>query len=138
MIKRLIPLTLALFATLSVFAQVPQTVNAEGYDPSNSSLTSVTCPMGVSAFAGTASQALAAAAQSNDVEFLCFNDVLEITHLGGQTFGDPDPSTDPGINYAWYTCPPTVSGVDFDAVVDDPCNLNPNFPTTSVTQVVKA
>lgn len=131
MIKRLIPLTLALFATLSVFAQVPKTVSAEATSDSAPSL--VVCPMGVSAFAGTSSQALAATAQSNDVEFLCLNDALEITHLGGQTFGDPDPSTDPGISYAFYTCEPTVSGVDLNTVLTDGCHLNPNFPTISVT-----
>ena len=137
MIKRLIPLTLALFATLSAFAQVPQTVNITGeYDPStyNPSLV-VTCPMGVSAFAGTSTQALDAAAQSNNVEFLCLNDVLDITHLGGQTFGDPDPSTDPGVNYAFYTCLPTITGVDFASILADPCHLNPNFPIQSVTVV---
>jgi len=131
MIKRLIPLTLALFATLSVFAQVPKEVSSE--PTSNSTPSLVVCPPGVSAFAGTSSQTLAATSQSNDVEFLCLNDALEIMHLGGQTFGDPDPSTDPGITYAFYTCEPTVSGVDLATVELDPCHLNPNFPIVSIT-----
>ncbi len=131
MIKRLIPLTFALFATLSAFAQIPQIVNIEG-DPNATSNSFVTCPVGVSAFAGTSSQALAAAAQSNDVEFLCLNDELIITHEGGQTFGDPDATSAPGISYIFYNCPPTISGVEFSDILNDPCQINPGVNVTSV------
>ena len=64
--------------------------------------------------------------QSNDVSpdtiFLCFQDALPVLH--NQDFvldGDPDPSTDPGIGYAFYDCQPTVDGPDISTVLTDPC-----------------
>lgn len=62
--------------------------------------------------------------QSNDIDpdtiFLCLGDSLLIDHNGDQVFVDPDPATPPGISYAFYNCPPTITGGD-TIVLDDPC-----------------
>lgn len=62
--------------------------------------------------------------QSNDVTpdtiFLCQGDSLFIHHNGDQVFMDPDPATPAGIAYAFYSCPPMMSGSD-TAVLADPC-----------------
>ncbi|MFK7809067.1 MAG: cohesin domain-containing protein, partial [Saprospiraceae bacterium] len=142
MTKRLlIPIFLSICFFQQAFAQVPVAVQVETPVPSLVSGSSMVCPAGVVADAGTTVQALDPAAQSNDVEFLCFNDVLSITHQGGQTFGDPDPVSAPGISYHFYDCSPTVSGPDLATLLTDPCilvdpgNGNPyatQFPTTAI------
>jgi hypothetical protein len=62
--------------------------------------------------------------QSNDIEldtiFLCHGDSLLINHNGDAIFADPNPATPPGICYAFYKCPPTVTGT-IDAFLADPC-----------------
>jgi hypothetical protein len=62
--------------------------------------------------------------QSNDIEldtiFLCHGDSLLIDHHGDAIFADPNPATPPGICYAFYKCPPTVTGT-VDAFLADPC-----------------
>lgn len=62
--------------------------------------------------------------QSNDVPsdtiFLCFGDSVFVDHNGDQVFNDPDPATPAGIAYAFYQCPPTISGND-TAVLSDSC-----------------
>ncbi|MFT5802231.1 MAG: hypothetical protein ACI956_002042, partial [Nonlabens sp.] len=122
MTKRLlIPVLLTICFFSEAFSQMPKTVQVETPVPSLTGANSMVCPAGVSAFAGTTTQALDPTAQSNDVEFLCFNDILNITHLGGQTFGDPDAASLPGIAYHFYTCTPTESGPDFATMVSDPC-----------------
>lgn len=69
--------------------------------------------------------------QSNDVTldtiFLCFNDVLDIDHEGGNLDGDPQPNTAPGYGYAFYDCRPTVDGPDLSTILTDPC-LNQTSP----------
>lgn len=74
--------------------------------------------------------------QSNDVPsdtiFLCFGDSMFVDHNGDQVFNDPDPATPAGIAYAFYQCPPTMTGNDA-AVLSDPClwpgNINGFFIT---------
>ena len=56
-----------------------------------------------------------------DTIFLCWQDRFFIDHnkdfdLGG----DPDPSTAPGIGYAWYDGVPTRTGPDLNAIEADP------------------
>lgn len=71
--------------------------------------------------------------QSNDVAgdtiFLCFNDILQIDHTGGDLSGDPNPSTTPGFGYAFYDCQPTQTGPDLATILTDPC-LNTVSPIT--------
>lgn len=67
--------------------------------------------------------------QSNDINldtmYLCFGDRVFIEHNGDFSLdGDPDPSTPGGIGYAWYSCPPSVSGTEISDVTADPCVLN--------------
>ncbi|RMF22856.1 MAG: hypothetical protein D6765_13810, partial [Bacteroidetes bacterium] len=75
--------------------------------------------------------------QSNDTQpdtlFLCFDDRIDIVHNGDADLsGDPDPSSQPGITYAFYQCPPSVSGPNLNAVVGDACLLtNPPPPAGS-------
>jgi len=67
--------------------------------------------------------------QTNDVSlnrmFLCAGDRIQLRHDGNAIFnGDPDPSTTPGIGYAWYACPPdpAISGADeLPTIITDPC-----------------
>ncbi len=131
MTKRLlIPVLLTICFLSEAFAQMPKTVKVETPVSSLVGANSMVCPAGVSAFAGTTTQALDPTAQSNDVEFLCFNDILNVTHQGGQTFGDPDPISPPGIAYHFYTCTPTVSGPDFATMITDPC-ISLDFTTAN-------
>lgn len=71
--------------------------------------------------------------QSNDVTpdtiYLCFNDVLQIDHQGGNLDGDPNDNTDPGFGYAFYDCRPTVTGPDLASILGDAC-LNKTSPIT--------
>ena len=105
-------------------SQTPVSVKVSPTSGATSGFSTAVCPPGVTAFAGTSTQSLFASAQSNDIEFLCINDSMNVEHQGGQPFGDPDVSTAPGITYAFYTCPPTVMGPDFNSVNADPCQLN--------------
>ena len=74
--------------------------------------------------AGTTVQNLSSGSQSNDQLFLCFGDSLLINHQGDQDLsGDPDPATTPGIGYAFYSCPPTIGGMDLATIITDPCIL---------------
>lgn len=87
---------------------------------------SVVCPQGASPFAGTSTQSLFASAQSNNVLFLCLGDSLAVNHNGDfDLSGDPQPVSAPGISYVFYSCPPSVSGPDWNSVLSDPCHIDP-------------
>jgi gliding motility-associated-like protein len=63
--------------------------------------------------------------QSNDIgfdrSFLCFLDRFQILHNSDENLtGDPNTSTQPGIGYAWYKSPPTISGPDLTTIISDP------------------
>jgi len=67
--------------------------------------------------------------QSNDINldtmYLCFGDRIFIDHNGDFSLdGDPDPATQGGIGYAWYSCPPSISGLELTDITADPCVLN--------------
>lgn len=70
--------------------------------------------------------------QSNSVTskqiFLCFNDSLKVLHNNDfNVSGDPDGFTPPGIRYALYDCPPSVSGPKLADILKDRC-LNKTSP----------
>jgi gliding motility-associated-like protein len=70
--------------------------------------------------------------QSNSVTnkrvFLCFNDSLNVLHNNDFNLsGDPDGFTPPGIRYALYDCPPTISGPKLSDILNDRC-LNKTSP----------
>ena len=67
--------------------------------------------------------------QSNDVApdtlYLCFGDSIRILHNGDMDLsGDPVPATPAGVGYAFYECPPTVSGPSLANVIADACTAN--------------
>lgn len=76
--------------------------------------------------------------QSNDTDFdtifLCFGDRIRIEH--NQDFSlvdDPNPATPGGVGYAWYTCPPTVSGPELSDIINsDPCLLTDPPPANNI------
>ena len=65
---------------------------------------------------------------SNDVSgdpiYLCLNDLISIDHDAGSAVftGDPEPSTEAGVGYIFYSCPPsdTFDG-DLTSIQNDPC-----------------
>lgn len=89
-------------------------------------------------FAGTQTNSLFAGAQSNDIAFLCFGDSLQVTHnQNAIVTGDGDPTTAPGIEYAVYTCPPSVTGFSQADILGDPCLLVV-LPSTISTHLPRA
>ncbi|MCB9081210.1 MAG: gliding motility-associated C-terminal domain-containing protein [Lewinellaceae bacterium] len=63
--------------------------------------------------------------QSNSVTrnrvFLCLNDSLRLVHNGAFVFNDPNLATPSGIGYAFYDCPPTITGPTLRDILADPC-----------------
>ncbi|NND31579.1 MAG: hypothetical protein HKN76_03240, partial [Saprospiraceae bacterium] len=60
-------------------------------------------------------------AQSNSIDsdpiVLCYGDQIYINHAGDADFnGDPNMATNPGVGYAFYSCPPTVTGQERDNI----------------------
>ncbi len=87
--------------------------------------------------AGTVNGFSPIVAASNDLDldtiFLCLGDSVFLDHAGDGDFtsGDPNPATQGGIGYAFYSCPPTVDASDLSGLTSDPCLLiNPlsGFP----------
>lgn len=73
-----------------------------------------------------------------DTIFLCAQDEFTIIHADGSEdlSGDPDPSTAPGVGFAFYNCPPTETGPDIRLIRDDPCvadNGEPPFDTLAIS-----
>ena len=87
--------------------------------------------------AGTVSQ-LNFFGESNDISltrsFLCLNDRFNIGPNGDAELldSDPDPATQPGIGYVWYTCPPSVERPDLNAILGDPCLLTTPPPPNDI------
>jgi len=132
LVRKVALLAVLSFAVLTVSAQVPSTVISDGFEPINLELEEVLVPCGLND-AGTIIPGTRTA-QSNDLNldtlFLCWNDEILIDHNGDQRLdGDPDPSTQAGVGYAWYECPPTADGPTLGAVSADPCLIpNPGAP----------
>ena len=110
-----------MLGALSVFGQRPQNISVEkGARTGAEKL--FACQ---DQFAGTISFANFLG-QSNDIDpdtiFLCLNDVIDVVHNGDADLtGDPNSATTPGITYAWFSCPPTVSGPNLATIATDPC-----------------
>lgn len=74
--------------------------------------------------------------------FLCFGDSLLVQHNGDADLsGDPQASTTPGIAYAFYTCPPTITGPTLQDVAQipgpgDPCVQPGSATGLYITQAV--
>ncbi|MFN0212639.1 MAG: hypothetical protein ACKVT2_00155, partial [Saprospiraceae bacterium] len=139
--RLLIPMLACFFLSMPALlrAQVPHEINYPAYDPHKvKALPHNPDMMCNNAGTITFGQFLGS---SNDVApspiFLCFGDSLLIQHNGDADLsGDPDPSTEPGIVYAFYECLPTVMGDNLQAIIGsalppqpgDPCIL-PGSPT---------
>ncbi|NJN78647.1 MAG: hypothetical protein HC803_10255, partial [Saprospiraceae bacterium] len=84
--------------------------------------------------AGTQVTSLSQGSESINPLYLCFGDTLNVAHNGDQNVaGDPNPATTPGLQYAIYTCLPTVTGPTLNAILGDPCLITDN--TGSVPQL---
>ncbi len=122
MIKRFLPLSILCLWSVMAMAQLPNAPVMKGYHAYNGP--DVRMCSSTNWVAGTSMQALDPAAQSNNVEFLCLNDALNITHDGNFSLDpteDPDATTAPGIHYAFYECAPANTGPDIDNISSDPC-----------------
>ena len=131
MYKLLIPLVAVLLGSATLLhAQVP--VSAASAQPSNAPHPTKLKDAPESActnFAGTfVLGAAGTSTQSNDLSldtlFLCFGDSIFINHNpDADLTGDPDPSSTPGVGWAFYNCTPTVTGDNLQLVSNDPCIL---------------
>ena len=120
-------------------AQTPRTILSKDPAPGQEGI--LACPPGQQNFAGTVSLG-PANAQSNDIDldtmYLCLGDEVLILHNGDADLsGDPIPATPPGIGYAFYNCPPTISGPDKTTIGTDPCLVN-NPPPADLFYVATA
>ena len=112
--------------SVTAYAQMPQAVQMQG-KTGQFSLEKMAC---ADQYAGTIEFGTFTG-ESNDIDeatpiFLCINDTYQILHNGDEDLtGDPQPSTDPGITYAFYSGMPTVGGPDLTTILTDP-NLIPN------------
>lgn len=132
---RYFTLALALFwaSAYSLQAQTPRSVVSNQTAAPES-----VCPPGQQNQAGTVSLG-AINASSNDIDldtmYLCLGDEVEIIHNGDFNLsGDPNAITPAGIGYAFYDCPPTISGPDQTTIGADPC-LVTNPPPTGLYYV---
>ncbi len=128
--KRLSLLLLMNACAFLALAQIPTTPGLSIVDPHPGQGPDVRICAATTWQAGTSEQALDPGNQNTVPEpsgtefYLCFNDILNITHNGDfnlDTAEDPYQSTPPGISYIFYDCPPTVSGVDLTNIEADPC-----------------
>ncbi|MEM8906268.1 MAG: gliding motility-associated C-terminal domain-containing protein, partial [Bacteroidota bacterium] len=137
MSHRIIPLTFFLFCTFFGLAQTPAAVKLEGSATLNLNASFV-CPPGANPSAGDADQILFPSAQSNDVRFLCFGDSMTIDNIGPVDLsGDPDPSSAPGVTYAFFDCAPTLLATDLATLVTDPCLTDEPDPSPSAFYAVQ-
>ena len=126
MLQRSISIIVLTFFYQTIFAQIPMQVQSES-SFSKADASRAACDND----AGSSTQTLAANAQSNDKVYLCKDDILNIKHNGSFNLsGDPIPGTPAGVGYAWYTCKPSVSGIELSSIAADPCAFKGNtaFP----------
>lgn len=128
MTKRFIPFVILLLNVSLLIAQVPKSVSIKG--KTGSPEVKMAC---ADQFAGTTIRTLGASSQTNDILFLCLNDVLQVDHQNNADLsGDPDPSSIPGVGYAFFGCQPTISGPDLATILTDPCILDNPPPTGGI------
>ncbi len=127
MAKKLISCCTLLFFVFSLGAQVPRNIKLDG-PLANKKAEKNACTND----AGTISFGVHTG-QSSDVSpdtiFLCFGDRINVVHDPGTAdlSGDPNPNTQAGIVYAFYDCPPTITGPTLADILSDPC-LNHTSP----------
>jgi gliding motility-associated-like protein len=125
MIQRFLPLFILCLLAFATYGQNPLVPGFDYFDPHPNEGPQTRVCSNTTWDAGTSNQSLELSAQSNDVEFLCFNDILEIDHNGDFNLDiaeDPIPATPAGICYVFYDCAPTSTGPDLTNINSDPCN----------------
>lgn len=121
MIKRFLPITLVLFFAFSLKAQTPTGITYDGkLEAPQLAAPKLMCNEAGTITFGTYT------GQSNDTDidtiYMCFGDEMEILHNGDEDLsGDPIPGTPAGIGYGFYSCPPTIDGMDLPTILTDPC-----------------
>lgn len=128
MTKQILFGVLALWASVVVYAQQPRNIRLMTSAPLGAGF-EMAC---TDQFAGTITltnfQGQSADFNPPNTIFLCFGDQFDIVHNGDADLtGDPQPSTTPGIGYAFYDCAPTLSGPDLASIQGDPC-INQTSP----------
>ena len=122
--SRFLFIALALLALPELYAQTPQLIQV---DPSELSLQNGRVPC--TNDAGVISNFGPFIGESNDAVpdtiYLCFGDSVFVNHdeFSIDLSGDPVPSSPAGIGYAFYECPPTVTGPTIQNITTDPCAL---------------
>lgn len=129
MIKKLVPLTVLLFAAFIGMAQTPQAIEIQEWNMAPIGGESVACSdqnAGTKGFANFAGQ-------SNDISldtiYFCFNDQIDVVHNGDMDLtGDPNVLTQAGVTYAYFECQPGISGPDLASILTDGCILDDPMP----------
>lgn len=126
--KFLIPLVACLILMAApLYAQVPESVSVPFPVKPASKFKGNSSPDMVCNFAGTY-QLGQFIGNSNDITldtiYLCEGDSIFIDHDGNWNLaGDPIPATQAGVGWAFYECPPYISGDSLSAIVLDSCLL---------------
>ncbi len=123
--KKFLILAFAVFTACFVHAQIPKTITLPKgpYLPKTNVTPDAAC---VDQFAGTFVLGQKGVnTQSNDLTldtvWLCQFDSIFINHNGDYNLtGDPLAATPPGVGYALYTCPPTLTGPTLQNIVGQP------------------
>lgn len=121
--KKFLILAFACLSACLVHAQTPETITfPKGPYKANSGTKEIPCLNNAGTFVLGQK---GVNTQSNDLTldtiWLCRNDSIFINHNGDFNLnGDPNPLTPAGIGYAFYTCPPTVSGTTLNEIIGSP------------------
>lgn len=142
--KKFLILALACVSAWTLHAQVPQSIVIPKGTTFNVPTSTPDVPC--NNFAGTfVLGATGVNTQSNDLAldtiWLCRGDSIFIDHVGDFNLsGDPQPATAPGIGYAIYECPPTITGPTLQHITGgalpplpgDACVYNDSVPTNGL------
>jgi gliding motility-associated-like protein len=127
MVQKFISLVLLLSLSGILPAQAPRNINVApraGVQPRSNDNCNFAGTIRFEDFQGQSSDAF------GEIIYLCFGDQLQIRHNRDEILAnDPDPSTAPGIGYAFYNCRPSAdfNGPDLGTIAQDPC-LNKTSP----------
>ena len=134
MTRVLYSLALIIIPGLTLIAQNPTNIITKAHQYPEAVLA---CPPGQQNNAGTVALG-PFTGQSNDVNlntmYLCFGDQVLIDHVAGSEnlSGDPDPATQAGVGYAFYTCVPGINGPDLSSIQADACLADNPPPTNGI------
>lgn len=129
--KRYLIFSILIFGAAVALAQTPQPISLQKQVLPNQKSAGAAC---ADQFAGTIHfEDEFGNPITEDTFFLCFGETMLVVHNGDQNLtGDPNPGTQPGITYGMFVCPPTVSGPNLAAILNDPCILDNPPPTNGI------